>query len=77
MKNPFSSLTVWGIVLAAVSSFLPRVGVEVDQAATADFIDHVVAAWPKLVETGGLLMALYGRWRATRPLSFAKKNRLP
>jgi hypothetical protein len=43
--------------------------------AANDFVDQVKAAYPEFVEVVGLVIALVGRWRATRPLSFSKKNR--
>jgi len=75
MKNPFTSVTVAGILIAFLSNFLPSVGVEVNVDAANDFVDQVKAAYPEFVEVVGLVIALVGRWRATRPLSFSKKNR--
>lgn len=74
MKNPLKSLTVAGILIAAIVNCLPFFGIEVNEAATADFVDRAQAAWPEIVEAFGLIMALVGRWRANAPLSIAKKN---
>jgi hypothetical protein len=72
MKNPFKSLTVIGILIAASANYLPIIGIQVDEAATLDFVDRATSTWPQIVEAGGLVLALIGRWKATRPLSFKK-----
>jgi uncharacterized membrane protein len=74
MKNPFTSVTIIGIAIAAASNFLPTVGIEVNQDATVDLVEHAKVAYPEIVEAIGLILALIGRWRATQPLSFSKKN---
>lgn len=75
MKNPLTSVTVAGIAIAFLANFLPSVGVEVNVDAANDFVDRAKAAYPEIVEAVGLVVALIGRWRATRPLSFSKKAR--
>jgi uncharacterized membrane protein len=74
MKNPFTSVTIIGIAIAAASNFLPAVGIEVNQDAAIDLAERVKAAYPEIVEAIGLIVALVGRWRATQPLSFSKKD---
>jgi len=74
MKNPFTSITVYGLAIAALASFLPSVGINVNVDAANDFVEHAKGGWPKVIEAFGFLLALYGRWKATQPLSFSRKN---
>lgn len=70
MKNPFKSLTIWGIVIAAVASFLEKFGVHIDLDTTNILLEEAVNAWPEILEAAGLVMAFIGRVRASKPISF-------
>ena len=68
MKTPLQSLTIWGILIAAISNFLPQFGYQVDEQAANDFLNAVLKAYPEIVEAIGLLLAIIGRWRANAPI---------
>ena len=70
MKNPFKSLTIWGVVIAAVASFLEKFGVHIDLDTTNILLEEAVNAWPEILEAAGLVMAFIGRVRASKPISF-------
>lgn len=74
MKNPVKSLTLWGIVIAAIASFLKPYGVKIDTEILPELLDELVRFWPEVMEAVGLTLAFIGRIRATKPISFTKTS---
>lgn len=55
MKSALKSKTIWGVLIAAgAAAGLPGLAAPADDASTVDTVVHVL----------GLLLALYGRWKA-------------
>ena len=73
MKNPFQSLTIWGLVIAAIANFLEPYGVNIDTDVIPVLLEELVTLWPELLEAAGLIMAFIGRVRATKPISLTGK----
>lgn len=73
MKNPFQSLTIWGLILVTVANFLEPYGVKIDTEVLPVLLEELVALWPELLEAAGLVMAFIGRVRATKPISLTGK----
>lgn len=58
MKKPFYlSKTFWGLAITAVGAFAPK------------YAEPLQGAVQDIITTVGLLTALYGRWKAARPLT--------
>lgn len=67
-KAALTSVTLWGIVVSLIGGILTKHGWQISDVLkgdTAQFFSQVAAY---LI---GPAMALFGRWRATRPLSVA------
>lgn len=63
-KNPFTSTTIWGIIVALVFGFLSKRSWWIfDKGTTA-------TAMAEITSYAGLLFAAYGRTNASRPLGF-------
>lgn len=58
MKNPFASLTIWGIIAMA----LAYLGLPIEAAEVEDVYEGVMLVV-------GLVAGIYGRWRAEGPLA--------
>ena len=67
-----SSITIWGIVITALSTVLPAVGPALGFNVTAELIrqlgDNVVTLAQALGGLIGTIMAIYGRLRTNAPL---------
>lgn len=61
-KSLFTSVTFWGLIVTFLSQALKHWGIQVDEAGLSN----------DLVSLSGLLVAGYGRFRATQPLHFWK-----
>lgn len=66
VKNPISSKTIWGLVIALA----PDVVELIEKAEGTGLIPHEYAP---LVRSIGLALALVGRWTAKLPLGFSLK----
>ncbi|MDX2308458.1 MAG: TIGR02594 family protein [Hyphomicrobium sp.] len=67
------SLTIWGTIVTALATVLPAVGPLIGIEITADLIRQLghdtVAVGQAVAGLSGTLMAIYGRIRATSPLT--------
>jgi hypothetical protein len=61
-KHPLTSKTIWGILILLVFSFLAQKGINILPAEQQQILD----LGGQLV---GTLLAIYGRWKADRPLA--------
>jgi hypothetical protein len=69
-KNFLTSKTVWGIITIVVSQFVPG-------AVDITTMPSDALGWAKVaISLAGALLALYGRWKATTPLT-AGPSQLP
>jgi hypothetical protein len=66
-KSPFASRTIWGVIIAGLFGLLGVFGVDI----TADETSRIVEASGILT---GTILAIYGRYRATRPLKTPKND---
>jgi uncharacterized protein (TIGR02594 family) len=70
------SMTVWGVVMTTLSAVLPTLGPILGLNITADLVqqlgDQLVAIVQALGALVGTLLTIYGRMRATAPLSATK-----
>jgi uncharacterized protein (TIGR02594 family) len=70
------SMTVWGVVMTTLSAVLPTLGPILGLNITADLVqqlgDQLVAIVQALGALVGTLLTIYGRMRATVPLSATK-----
>lgn len=69
-KQPWESMTIWGVVVFALSSLLQRKGYVIDVDTQQASIAWMTAAGQAV----GSLLALIGRWRASRPLTMTGKR---
>jgi predicted cobalt transporter CbtA len=72
MKNPIQSKTYWGLAIIAAASLLERFGVSVDVPATNSFVDQITQLYTEIMQVVGFALAIYGRWKAEKPISFTK-----
>lgn len=63
-KPWWQSRTMWGLVIAAVATILKSFGVELD----AGFQDQLVEIGLTVGTAAGLILAAWGRLKATRPI---------
>ena len=65
-KDFFQSKSNWGIILMAAALALEPFGVEFDVESTAGWMADTSV---KVTSAAGALLALYGRLRATQPIT--------
>ena len=70
IKNPFKSKTIWGAILVVVGLLGKLIGVDVPKAELVGVIDTLGNNWETLIQIGGSVLAVYGRFKAERQLSF-------
>lgn len=67
-----SSMTIWGAAITALSTVLPILGPAIGVDVTPDIVrqtgEQVVAVVQAIGGLVGILMTIYGRARAVRPL---------
>lgn len=73
MKTPFESKTYWGIALMVLPTALGLFGLDVDTAAVETYVEPVKSVWAMASELVGLVLAIYGRWVAEKPISLRPK----
>lgn len=70
------SMTVWGVIMTTLSAVLPTIGPILGLNITADLVqqlgDQLVAVVQAIGALVGTLLTIYGRMRATGPLSATK-----
>jgi hypothetical protein len=69
-KNPFESTTIWGAVVIAVGFVARKAGLEVSNDQLTGVINLLSANWTTISDTIGLLLVIWGRFKATQPLGF-------
>lgn len=68
MKSALKSKTIWGVLIAAgAAAGLPGLAAPADDASTVDSVVHVL----------GLLLALYGRFKASGGISLLPAKGVP
>jgi len=73
MKNPVKSLTIWGLVLAALANLLEPLGLTINVGEVHGLVEQFIEIYPEILETLGLILAFIGRIRANQPISFTGK----
>ncbi|MCA1975077.1 MAG: hypothetical protein LDL44_19765, partial [Caenispirillum sp.] len=63
-KSPLASRTIVGVLVSLLSSLLDRYGHGLSPALQGEVVDLVL----QITTIGGAIFAIYGRWRAERPL---------
>jgi len=67
-KNPFTSLTVISIIVAAIAAVLQKYGYTVSTDLQSDTVQKAL----DVIQFAGGVGAIVGRWRASRPLGVNK-----
>lgn len=67
------SMTIWGVLITALSSVVPAlgpvIGVDIPEELVRDAGGQVVSTVQAVAGLAGTLMAIFGRIRARQPLS--------
>jgi hypothetical protein len=69
-KNPFQSKTIWGLVITLIGILANKFKLPVDKAELHGLVDFLALHWEDILEVVGILLAAWGRFRASFPLSF-------
>lgn len=63
-KPWYLSKTIWGSLIAMLAGIGSAFGLDLDVPSQANLVDAIL----KLVSVAGSLLAVYGRFAATRPI---------
>ncbi len=63
-KPWYTSKTIWGSLVAMVAGIGSALGFDLGAQIQADLVDGIL----KIIATAGSLLAIYGRFAATRPI---------
>ena len=73
IKPFWASTTLWGAVAAFVGIILPGFGLKADPTAVTTFFTSLQQMLDSILTFGGLLLTVYGRFRATKQVSLTGK----
>ena len=63
-KPWYTSKTIWGSLVAMIAGIGSAFGFDLDAQSQAGLVDGIL----KIISAAGSLMAIYGRFSATRPI---------
>lgn len=71
-KNPLTSVTVIGVIVFTVASLLKKYGYKISDELLNDTVQAILTIFQLIV---GPIVAIIGRWRATRPLGIGSTTK--